>query len=119
MQKILTASLLLTVSMFFSSPAISAQGLTKNDQLFREDIQYKLDAKLQTQIMTVINQYKAKIAKMDKMEANRLTENILGKLETILSTMRATQALDKSLEKKAGTKYLAYMLIKFELILLR
>lgn len=119
MQKILTVSLLLIVSMFLSFPLTNAQSLTKNDQLFREDLQYKLDAKLQTQIMSVINQYKTKIAKMNKGEADKLTESILGKLEVILYKMRAAEPLDKSLSKKADTKYLAYMLIKFELILLK
>lgn len=119
MQKILAASLLLVVSMFLSFSLANAQSLTKNDQLFREDIQYKLDTKFQTQIMSVINQYKEKIAKMDKGEANKLTESILGKLEFILYKMRAAEPLDKSLSKKADPKYLAYMLIKFELILLK
>lgn len=77
MQKILTVILLLMVSMLLSSSPMYAQNLTKNDQLFREDIRYRLDARLQTQIMTVINQYKAKIAKIDKSEADKLTESII------------------------------------------
>ncbi|HBB27160.1 TPA: hypothetical protein DCZ36_01525 [Candidatus Gracilibacteria bacterium] len=119
MQKILTVILLLMVSMLLSSSPMYAQNLTKNDQLFREDIRYRLDARLQTQIMTVINQYKAKIAKIDKSEADKLTESIIGKVEDILYKMRAAQPLDKNLEKKADNKYLAYMLIKFELMLLK
>lgn len=77
MQKILTVILLLMVSMSLSSSPIYAQNLTKNDQLFRKDIQYRLDARLQTQIMTVIHQYKAKIAKMNKSEADKLTDSII------------------------------------------
>ena len=69
--------------------------------------------------MTVINQYKAKIAKIDKSEADKLTESIIWKVEDILYKMRAAQPLDKNLEKKADNKYLAYMLIKFELMLLK
>ena len=93
--------------------------LTKNEQLFREDIQYRLDARLQNQVNGIINGYKLKIAKMDKASADRLTDSILAKLEKILYKMEAAQSADKSLEKKATNKYLAYMLLKFELMLLK
>lgn len=93
--------------------------LSKNDQLFREDIQYRLDMRLQNQVMNAINGYKAKIATMDKIAADALTESILWKLETILYKMQVAQSLDKDLSKKADNKYLAYTLLKFELMLLK
>lgn len=115
----LTIGLSLALSLFLPFSATNAESLSKNDQLFREDIQYRLDAGLQNQIMTVIGRYKAKISTMNKTDADKLTENILQKLETILYKMRASQSADKTLERKASNVYLAYMLIKFELILLK
>lgn len=119
MKNTFIASILFTISIFLSFSLANAESLTKNDQLFREDLQYRLDAKLQNQITTVISRYKAKIATMPKSEANALTDSILGKIETILYKRRAAQSLDKTLAKKADNTYLAYTLLKFELILLK
>lgn len=120
---ILTIILSLSIASLISSGAYAADSnaekLSRNDQLFREDIQYRLDARLQNQVMTAITWYKAKISAMDKTQADKLTDSIIRKLETILYKMQASQSLDKSLEKKAGDRYLAYMLLKFELMLLK
>lgn len=97
----------------------SAEKLTRNDRLFREDIQYRLDTRLQNQVYIAVNRYKVRISNMERTDADRLTGNILQKVETILWKMRANQPLDKRPEKKADDRYLAYMLLKFELMLLR
>lgn len=110
----------LVLSLFsLGIPGVSAQELSKNDLLFREDIQYRLSAKTQTQIYNVINGYRAKIAKMDATSANALTDSIIAKLDTILYKMSAAESNNKQLGKPASTKYRAYMLIKFELMLMR
>ncbi len=130
MKKSLIASVLFVVlPISFSSLSYASTGtgsivatpekLTKNEQLFREDIQYRLDIRLQNQINGMINGYKLKIAKMNKVDAYRLTDSILAKLDKILYKMEAAQSADKTLEKKASSKYLAYMLVKFELMLLK
>lgn len=96
-----------------------AQELSKNDQLFREDIQYRLSAKTQSQIYGMINGYKLKIAKMNKASADALTDSIIAKVDHILYIMSASESNNKLLGKQASSKYLAYMLIKFELMLLK
>lgn len=100
------------------SGTLSVAKLSKNDQLFREDIQYRLSPKLQGQIMQAMNGYRAKIAKMNKAEADALTDSIIQKVDAILYKMRAYEPVDTTvLSQRVGTKYLAYMLIKFELLL--
>lgn len=96
-----------------------ALALSKNDQLFREDIQYRLPTKTQTQIYGIINGYKLKIAKMDKASADALTDSIIKKIDHILYIMSAAESNNKQLSKPASNKYLAYTLIKFELLLLK
>lgn len=99
--------------------ASGAEKLTRNDRLFREDIQYWLDIRLQNQVYIAVNRYKVRISKIEKTDADRLTDSILQKVETILRKMRTNQPLDRRPEKKADDRYLAYMLLKFELMLLR
>lgn len=93
--------------------------LSKNDQLFREDIQYRLDKNTQGKIYTVIGLYKTKIATLDKTIADNLTDRIIGKIDTLLYKMSASEPLDKSLGKRASGTYLAYTLLKFELMMLK
>lgn len=115
---ILTGMLLSFVFPILCSQA-SAVALSRNDQIFREDLQYRLDVRLQKQVTTVIDRYKVRIATMNKTDADRLTDSILLKVEAILRRMQLSQPLDKSLAKKADDKYLAYTLLKFELMLLK
>lgn len=119
MKKLLVISALLISILSILPTGTFAAPLSKNDQLFREDIQYRLNSKTQSQIYGIMNGYKAKIAKMDKTSADALTDSILKKVENILYKMQAAQSLDKTLAKQASSKYLAYTLIKFELMLLK
>lgn len=119
MKKILIASTLFTCVVSMLPNETFAAVLSKNEQLFREDIQYRLPTKPLTQINNVITNYKAKIATMNKTDANRLTDSILKKIDSILYKMSAAQPLDKSLSQKADSKYLTYTLLKFELMLLK
>lgn len=119
MKKLLAISTLILSFFTLTIPGVFAQELSKNDQLFREDIQYRLSTKTQAQIYGIINGYRAKIAQMDTVAANALTDSIIAKLDTILYKMSAAESNNKQLGKPASTKYMAYMLIKFELTLLR
>ncbi len=119
MKKLLAVSVLILSTLWLSITSTWAQELSKNDQLFREDIQYRLSAKTQSQIYGIINGYKLRIAKMDKTSANVLTDSIIAKVDRILYVMSAAESNNKQLSKQASSKYLAYSLIKFELMLLK
>ena len=119
MKKILALSTLILSLLSVSIQGASAQTLSKNDQLFREDIQYRLPAKTLTQINNVIANYKVKIAKMNKVQADALTDSILKKVERILYIMSAAESNNKQLAKQPSNLYRAYTLIKFELMLLK
>lgn len=119
MRNITLAVILLALVIVFSVKESSAMELSKNDQMFREDIQEKLSPRNLSQINGVINGYKLKISKMDTASANALTDSILAKLDAILLRMKSAEFLDKDLDRVPSTKYRAYMLIKFELTLLR
>jgi len=58
--------------------------LSRNNQLFREDIQYQLGTNNRSQIDTIISRYKAKIATLDPVAAHTLTDTIIGKLDVML-----------------------------------
>lgn len=123
MKKILVTLLCILASISLFSKETSAlsgsEKLTKNDQYLYEDLRYRLDARLQKQVTIAIDRYKVRIAQMDKIQANILTDGIIKKLDAVLYKIRAKQPLDKNREKVATDKYLAYMLVKFELLLLR
>lgn len=119
MKKAVLAGILISLIFPALCSQASAAALNKNDQLFREDILYRLDVRLRNQVTTAIDRYKVRIATMNKADADRLTDSILSKVENILFKMRISQPLDKSLAKKADDKYLAYTLLRFELILLK
>jgi hypothetical protein len=119
MKKLLIiTSLVIFMFSVFSKETFAAT-LSKNDQLFREDIQYRLASKTQGQIYGIINGYKLKIAKMDKASADILTNSIISKIDRILYLMSAPESNNKELSKPASSKYLAYTLIKLELMLLK
>lgn len=119
MKKIFAFSIIICSLLSVSAGTATAATLSKNDQLFREDIQYRLPTKTLTQINNVITNYKAKIAQMNKVEADALTDSILKKVERILYIMSAAQSNDKQLAKQPSNLYRAYTLIKFELMLLK
>ena len=119
MKKLLAISTLLVCMISIFPKEALAATLSKNDALFREDIQYRLGTKTQTKIYGMINGYKAKIAKMDAASANALTDSIIAKVDRILYLMSAAESNDKQLAKRASAKYQAYMLIKLELMLLK
>ncbi len=112
--------MILMISPILSVGSVGyAQELSKNDQLFKEDIQYRLGIKTQTQIYRALNNYKAKIINMEKASANQLTDSIIQKIDQKLYIMRTAESNNKELGKQASPLYMAYMLIKFELMLLK
>lgn len=119
MKKLLAIVTLILSIMSLGIRGASAQELSKNDQLFREDIQYRLSTKTQAQIYGIINGYRAKIAQMDVVAANALTDSIIAKLDTILYKISASESNNKQLGKPASSKYMAYSLIRLELMLLK
>ncbi|MDD2916848.1 MAG: hypothetical protein PHH70_03310 [Candidatus Gracilibacteria bacterium] len=119
MKKFLAISICILSVVGIGASGVSAQALSRNDQLFREDIQYRLPTKTQAQIYGIINGYKLKIAKMDKTSADALTDSIIAKIDRILYIMSAAESNNRQLRKQPSNKYKAYMLIKFELLLLK
>ena len=93
--------------------------LSKNDQLFREDIQYRLGTNNRTQIDTIITRYKAKIATLSPEAADIMTDTIIGKLDIMLYKLSVSGPLDKSLAKKPSAVYMALTLIRLELLMLK
>lgn len=119
MKNIALAIVLLALVITLSLKEASALELSKNEALFREDILYKLNPGTISRITGILNGYRQKISKMDTASANTLTDSILRKVDNILYKMRAAQPLDKNLEKIPDNRYLAYMLIKLELLTLK
>ncbi len=93
--------------------------LSRNDQLFREDVQYRLGTNNRTQIDTIISRYKAKIATLDPVAADAMTDTIIGKLDVMLYKLSVSGPLDKSLAKKPSAVYMALTLIRLELLMLK
>lgn len=93
--------------------------LSRNDQLFREDIQYRLGTNNRSQVDTIISRYKAKIATLNPVAADTLTDTIIGKLDVMLYKLNVSGPLDKSLAKKPSAVYMALTLIRFELLMLK
>ena len=126
MKKIFVISIILFSSFAgIQLSAVSAystgniNNLSKNDQLFREDIQYRLGTNNRTQIDTIITRYKAKIATFSPEAADIMTDTIIGKLDIMLYKLSVSGPLDKSLAKKPSAVYMALTLIRLELLMLK
>lgn len=90
--------------------------LSQNDQNFYETIQKRLDSKYKNTVKIVLKKYKINLSKYSSIKAMRINENLIKKVDAVISKILMKYPQDIALPTKANNIYLTYTLLKFELM---
>lgn len=94
----------------------SNSGLSDNDLSFYNTIKDRLDIKYQNAINKIIVDLEVKLSKYTQVRQDKIKNLIADKLESKISHLLLQYPQDIALPKSVNNKYLAYTLLKFELI---
>jgi hypothetical protein len=90
--------------------------LSDNDISFYNTIKDRLDNKYQNTINNVVNKLEIKLSNYSQVKQEKIKKLIVEKLESKISHLLMQYPQDIALPKSVNNKYLAYTLLKFELI---
>jgi hypothetical protein len=94
----------------------SHSNLSDNDLNFYNTIKDRLDIKYQDAINNIVVHLDKKLSKYSKVRQNRIKRLVVEKIESKISYLLMQYPQDIALPKSVNNKYLAYTLLKFELL---
>ena len=85
---------------------------------FYNTIQDRLDVKYQNIITQAVWKYQLRLSKYSREKQIKIHDKIIERVEAVISDLLLQYPADIALPEKVNNKYLAYTLLKFELMLL-